>query len=129
VRLRGQNSLVVLIRTKLALDVHAPSIVVALMVDGTSVRSRSTGGECHMPRCPRNYLTTRGSPITLIGFGLSGHRSGSTCQTRKIKFRHLLEGNSSGGGDSPGPRRFNSGGRRWRASMILLAISLLQRAE
>ena len=62
---------------------------------------RPAGGSCQAPRCRRIFSTTRGSSITAItriGFWQTGQRKGSTCQTRKIRSRHRLEGSLRGGG-------------------------------
>src|ERR1035437_3905930 len=53
-------------------------------------------------------------------------RSGSTCQTRRIRSRHFLDGSlSGGGGETPGRCGTSSGGRpRWRTPGILLLYQL-----
>ena len=67
---------------------------------------RPAGGSCQAPRWWRTFSTTRGSSMTAMtrmGFWQTGQRSGCTCQTRRIRSRHRLEGSFSGGeGERPG---------------------------
>jgi hypothetical protein len=75
---------------------------------------RQAGGSCQAPRCRRIFSTTRGSSITAmtrIGAWQTGLRSESTCQTRRIRSRHRLDGSFGGGGGETTGRWDGSAGR------------------
>ncbi len=72
------------------------------------------GGSCQAPRWRRMFSTTRGSSITAmirIGFSQTGQRSGSACQTRRIRSRHRLDGSFSGGREETPGRGDGHAGR------------------